>query len=67
MTVNPTKGKQLTNMRSSGADAAINLTPPQELTLPSLQTPTKAEIIDCVETIVKEVADQADQVKVQES
>ncbi len=33
MTVNPTKGKQLTNMRSSGADAAINLTPPQELTL----------------------------------
>jgi GTP-binding protein len=33
MTVNPTKGKQLTNMRSSGSDDAIVLTPPQELTL----------------------------------
>lgn len=33
MTVNPTKGKQLTNMRSSGADDAINLTPPIEITL----------------------------------
>ncbi|MCK4635540.1 MAG: translational GTPase TypA [Candidatus Moranbacteria bacterium] len=28
MTVNPIKGKQLTNMRSSGTDEAINLTPP---------------------------------------
>jgi len=33
LVVNPTKGKQLTNMRSSGADAAINLTPPLEMTL----------------------------------
>lgn len=33
MSVNPTKGKQLTNMRSSGADDAIRLTPPKELTL----------------------------------
>ena len=33
MGVNPTKGKQLTNMRSSGADEAINLTPPIELTI----------------------------------
>ncbi len=33
MEVNPTKGKQLTNMRSSGADDAINLTPPQTLTI----------------------------------
>lgn len=33
MTVNPTKGKQLTNMRSSGADEAINLTPPVDMTL----------------------------------
>jgi len=31
--VNPTKGKQLTNMRSSGADDALKLTPPLELTL----------------------------------
>ncbi len=28
MPVNPTKGKQLTNMRASGTDDALNLTPP---------------------------------------
>lgn len=33
MVVNPTKGKQLTNMRSSGADDAIQLTPPIDMTL----------------------------------
>jgi GTP-binding protein len=33
MTVNPTKGKQLTNMRSSGADEGISLTPPLDMTL----------------------------------
>jgi GTP-binding protein len=33
MEVNPTKGKQLTNMRASGSDDSINLTPPLELTL----------------------------------
>jgi GTP-binding protein len=33
MMVNPTKGKQLTNMRSSGADEAINLVPAWELTI----------------------------------
>jgi len=33
MAVNPIKGKQLTNMRSSGADDAIALTPPIELTI----------------------------------
>ncbi len=33
MTVNPTKGKQLTNMRASGKDDAIALTPPAELTI----------------------------------
>ena len=33
LAVNPTKGKQLTNMRSSGADEAICLTPPIEITL----------------------------------
>jgi GTP-binding protein len=33
MTVNPTKGKQLSNMRSSGADEAINLIPPFVLTI----------------------------------
>ncbi len=33
MTVNPTKGKELTNMRASGSDEAIDLTPPFELTI----------------------------------
>jgi len=33
MSVNPTKGKQLTNMRSSGSDEAINLVPPFLLTI----------------------------------
>lgn len=33
MTVNPTKGKQLTNMRASGSDEAIVLVPPYELTI----------------------------------
>ena len=33
MNVNPTKGKQLSNMRASGSDEAIYLTPPWELSL----------------------------------
>lgn len=33
MAVNPIKGKQLTNMRASGSDDAIQLTPPFELTI----------------------------------
>ena len=33
MTVNPTKRKQLSNMRSSGADEAINLTKPIEINI----------------------------------
>lgn len=33
MFVNPTKGKQLTNMRASGSDEAIQLIPPYELTI----------------------------------
>jgi len=33
LAVNPIKGKQLTNMRASGSDEAIRLTPPVEITL----------------------------------
>ncbi len=33
MTVNPIKGKHLTNMRASGSDDAINLVPPIEVTI----------------------------------
>ncbi|MDP2683752.1 MAG: translational GTPase TypA [bacterium] len=35
MAVNPIKGKHLTNMRASGADDAISLTPPIQLTIES--------------------------------
>ncbi|MDP4007408.1 MAG: translational GTPase TypA [bacterium] len=33
MTVNPIKGKHLTNMRAAAADDAINLTPPRSITI----------------------------------
>lgn len=33
LTVNPIKGKELSNMRASGSDEAIKLTPPIEITL----------------------------------
>ncbi|MFZ1626297.1 MAG: translational GTPase TypA [Candidatus Moraniibacteriota bacterium] len=33
MSVNPTKGKAMSNMRSSGADEAIKLTPPWEINI----------------------------------
>jgi GTP-binding protein len=33
LAVNPIKGKNLTNMRAAGADAAIHLTPHTELTI----------------------------------
>ena len=33
MAVNPTKGKQLTNMRSSGSDEALTLVPPYTITI----------------------------------
>jgi GTP-binding protein len=33
MAVNPTKGKELSNMRSSGADEAIKLIPPVRVSL----------------------------------
>lgn len=33
MVANPTKGKQLTNMRSKGSDEAIDLVPPFEITI----------------------------------
>ena len=35
MVVNPVKGKQLTNMRASGSDEAVHLTPPQEISIES--------------------------------
>jgi len=35
MSVNPTKGKQLTNMRASGSDDKIYLAPPTEISIES--------------------------------
>jgi len=33
MVVNPAKGKKLTNMRASGSDEAVILTPPRKMSL----------------------------------
>jgi len=47
LTVNPIKGKQLTNMRSSSADDAINLTPPRIITIETgLETMAKDEYLE---------------------
>ncbi len=48
MAVNPTKGKQLTNMRASGSDEALNLTPPIKLTL--------KRGLDIIADVIKEIA-----------
>ena len=47
MSVNPTKGKQLTNMRSSSSDENITLTPPKELSIESgLETMAEDEYLE---------------------
>ena len=47
MAVNPTKGKQLTNMRSSGTDEAISLIPPFEITIErGLEVMTEDEYLE---------------------
>ena len=47
MTVNPTKGKQLTNMRASGSDEAISLVPPFEITIErGLEVMTEDEYLE---------------------
>ncbi len=47
MMVNPTKGKQLTNVRASGSDEAITLTPPWELTIErGLEIMTEDEFLE---------------------
>ncbi|OGG49678.1 GTP-binding protein TypA [Candidatus Kaiserbacteria bacterium RIFCSPHIGHO2_01_FULL_54_36] len=54
MTVNPTKGKQLTNMRSSGADEAINLIPPFTLTIErGLEVMAEDEYLEITPTSVR--------------
>lgn len=47
MIVNPTKGKQLSNMRASGSDEAIDLTPPYTLTIErGLETMAEDEFLE---------------------
>ncbi len=47
MVVNPTKGKQLTNMRASGSDEAINITPAWEITIErGLETMNEDEYLE---------------------
>ncbi len=43
MVVNPTKGKQLTNMRASGSDEAVKVVPPLELTLERAMSMIRAD------------------------
>lgn len=47
MAVNPTKGKELTNMRSKSSDEAIQLTPQYELTIErGLETMAEDEYLE---------------------
>ena len=54
MYVNPTKGKQLTNMRASGSDEGIYLTPPLELTIErGLEIMSEDEYLEITPKIVR--------------
>ena len=54
MYVNPTKGKQLTNMRASGSDEAIQLVPPFELTIErGLEVMSEDEYLEVTPTSVR--------------
>jgi len=54
MTVNPTKGKNLTNVRASASDEAINLTPPYELTIErGLEVMAEDEYLEITPTTVR--------------
>jgi GTP-binding protein len=54
MVVNPTKGKNQTNVRSSGNDEAINLVPAFELTIErGLEVMTEDEYLEITPTSVR--------------
>lgn len=54
MTANPTKGKNLTNVRSSGNDEAITLFPPYELTIErGLEVMAEDEYLEITPTSVR--------------
>ena len=52
--VNPAKGKKLTNVRSSGTDDAIRLTPPRVMTLEdALEFIAEDELVECTPTSIR--------------
>ncbi len=54
MNVNPTKGKQLTNVRAAASDEAIDLTPPFELTIErGLEVMAEDEFLEITPTSVR--------------
>jgi len=54
MPVNPTKGKQLTNVRASGSDESIDLVPPYEITIErGLEIMTQDEYLEITPTSVR--------------
>jgi len=67
MAVNPVKGKNLTNMRASGADEALKLTPPWELTIErGLEIMSGDEYLEVTPTCVrlrKQVLNETDRVR----
>lgn len=67
MMVNPTKGKQLTNMRASGTDEAINIVPPYEITIErGLETMSEDEFLEITPKSVrirKQFLSEAERVK----
>lgn len=67
MMVNPTKGKQLTNMRASGTDEAINIVPPYEITIErGLETMSEDEYLEITPKSVrirKQFLSEAERVK----
>ncbi len=68
MAVNPVKGKNLTNMRSSGADEALKLSPPWELTIErGLEIMSGDEFLEVTPTCVrlrKQVLNETERVRV---
>ena len=54
MAVNPIKGKQLANIRASGSDDAIQLTPPSEITIEKgLEIMAEDEYLEITPTSVR--------------
>lgn len=54
LVVNPCKKKQLTNIRASGSDEAIRLTPPIELTLErALETIDDDEVVEVTPSSIR--------------